>query len=316
MGHATRSQVVIESLLERHDVHVVASGAAFNYLSGVLPLVSEIMGAKFVMEDGEIRRWATVRRNVHDIGAGAPHSLRNWLEMMRDWKPEVVVTDFEPLAARYARVTRTPLVAVDNINMLDRCKHDSAIYDGHREDFSIARAVTRSMVPNAVNYLGHHVLLPADREGPDEARPLDPAQGDRRRRSRGRRSPARLLERRGERPRGAPGQRDAVPRLRHARRTGRGHRGREPRVQAALERGLRRGPAHRPRRDRRRRVLADERGGLPRQADAGDAAARPVRAADELALPGARGLRRLDDGAHARDPRPLPRRDSTGSRSG
>lgn len=153
MGHATRSQVVIESLLDRHDVHVVASGAAFKYLSGVLPRVSEIMGAKFVMEDGEIRRWATVRRNVHDVGTGAPHSLNNWLGMMRDWKPEVVVTDFEPLAAIYARVTRTPLVAVDNINMLDRCKHDAGIYDGHREDFSIARAVTRSMVPNAANYL-------------------------------------------------------------------------------------------------------------------------------------------------------------------
>ncbi len=37
--------------------------------------------------------------------------------------------------------------------MLDRCVHDAEIYDGHREDFTIARAVTRSMVPNAVNYL-------------------------------------------------------------------------------------------------------------------------------------------------------------------
>ena len=66
MGHATRSQVVVESLLERHEVHVVASGAAYAYLSGVLPDVEEILGAKFVMEDGEIRRWATVRQNLAD----------------------------------------------------------------------------------------------------------------------------------------------------------------------------------------------------------------------------------------------------------
>ncbi len=72
MGHATRSQVVIESLLERHEVHVVASGAAFRYLSGVLPDVEEILGAKFVMEDGEIRRWATVRQNLTDVGERRP----------------------------------------------------------------------------------------------------------------------------------------------------------------------------------------------------------------------------------------------------
>lgn len=153
MGHATRSQVVIESLLERHEVHVVASGAAFKYLSVVLPDVEEILGAKFVMEDGEIRRWATVRQNVHDVGGGAPHSVRHWIEMTRQWRPEVVVTDFEPLSAIYSRVSRTPLIAVDNINMLDRCVHDEPIYDGHREDFTIAKAVTRSMVPNAVDYL-------------------------------------------------------------------------------------------------------------------------------------------------------------------
>ena len=153
MGHATRSQVVVESLLERHEVRVVASGAAHAYLSGVLPDVEEIMGAKFVMEDGEIRRWATVRRNVADAAGGAPQSIRRWLEMTRAWRPDVVVTDFEPLAAIYARVSRAPLIAVDNINMLDRCKHDDEILDGHREDYAIARAVTRSMVPNAVRYI-------------------------------------------------------------------------------------------------------------------------------------------------------------------
>jgi uncharacterized protein (TIGR00661 family) len=153
MGHATRSQVVIETLLEDNEVHVVASGAAYAYLSNVLSDVEEIMGAKFVMEDGAIMRWATVRQNVTDVAGGAPESIRRWFEMMHDWQPDVVVTDFEPLAAIYARVGRKPLIAVDNINMIDRCRHDAEIVAGHREDFAIARAVTRSMVPNAVRYI-------------------------------------------------------------------------------------------------------------------------------------------------------------------
>lgn len=153
MGHATRSQVVVESLLAEHEVRVVASGAAYAYLSGVLPDVEEILGAKFVMEDGEIRRWATVRQNLADAAEGAPKSVRHWIAMTRAWQPEVVVTDFEPLSAIYARVARTPLIAVDNINMLDRCRHDEEILEDHRDDYAIARAVTRSMVPNAVRYI-------------------------------------------------------------------------------------------------------------------------------------------------------------------
>jgi len=48
---------------------------------------------------------------------------------------------FEPLSASYARTTRTPLVCVDNIHMIDRCLHDEEILAGAREDFEVARAV-------------------------------------------------------------------------------------------------------------------------------------------------------------------------------
>ena len=62
-GH-TRSEVVIESLLARHDVRVMASGTAFRFLTDRLPRVDEIFGPSFALEEGEIRRWATVRQNL------------------------------------------------------------------------------------------------------------------------------------------------------------------------------------------------------------------------------------------------------------
>lgn len=154
MGHATRSQVVIESLLAAgHEVHVVASQAAFKYLSGLLTNVHEIMGPKFVLEEGQIKQLATVELNIRDLVGGAPKELRDWIRLTHEWRPEVVVTDFEPFASMYARASRTPLVAVDNINMLDRCKHDKEITSGHYEDFTVAKTVTRRMVPNAFSYL-------------------------------------------------------------------------------------------------------------------------------------------------------------------
>jgi uncharacterized protein (TIGR00661 family) len=153
MGHATRSQVVIDSMLRRHDVRVVASGSAFRYLRERLPRVDEIFGPTFDLEEGEIRRWGTVRQNLRLARQELPETIRSWTARVNEWAPDVVISDFEPLAGVYARLTRTPLIAVGNINLLDRCRHDADILGAEREDFLLARAVSRSMVPGAVSYI-------------------------------------------------------------------------------------------------------------------------------------------------------------------
>jgi uncharacterized protein (TIGR00661 family) len=153
MGHATRSQVVIDALLKAHDVRVVASGAAFRYLRDRLPRVDEIFGPSFAMKEGEIQRWATVRQNFARGPRELPGTVKHWMTRVDEWRPEVVITDFEPLAGLYARASRAPLVCVDNINMLVRCRHDAEIIGREREDFLLARAVTRAMVPTAGDYI-------------------------------------------------------------------------------------------------------------------------------------------------------------------
>jgi uncharacterized protein (TIGR00661 family) len=153
MGHATRSEVVIDALLKEHDVRVMASGAAFKYLEPRLGDVSEIFGPSFAMDHGEIRRWATVRHTMTAATRELPGSVKRWMGVVDEWRPEVVVTDFEPLSGIYARSSRTPLVCVDNIHMIDRCRHDEEITDGAVEDYRIARAVTRAMVPTAGDYV-------------------------------------------------------------------------------------------------------------------------------------------------------------------
>lgn len=165
MGHATRSRVVIDDLLKRHDVQVVASQAAFRYLSECLPRVEEIFGPSFAMEEGQIHRWATVVQNVRTARTQLPETVHGWVDSVDEWKPEVVVTDFEPLSAIFARLTRTPMIAVDNINMLDRCRHDKEIIGHEREDFLLARAVTRAMVPGGIEYLVTTFFEPPIRRG-------------------------------------------------------------------------------------------------------------------------------------------------------
>lgn len=153
MGHATRSELVISSLLRQHEVRVVASGAAFKYLGGIFDGVSEVFGPSFAMNQGEIRRWASFTGTLSAARRELPGNLREWTATIEEWKPDVVVTDFEPLSGIYARLSRTPLVCVDNIHMIDRCHHDREITHQSLEDFQLAKAVTRAMVPHAGDYV-------------------------------------------------------------------------------------------------------------------------------------------------------------------
>lgn len=153
MGHATRSKVVIDALLPRHDVRVVASGAAFAYLRDRLPRVDEILGPSFAMDQGEIRHWATLRRNLVETPRDFPDTVKRWITLIDEWHPDVVITDFEPLSARFARATQTPLVSVNNINMIDRCRHHPEIIGGERRAYALALSVVRAMIPTAGDYI-------------------------------------------------------------------------------------------------------------------------------------------------------------------
>ena len=153
MGHATRSELVISSLLEKHEVQIVASGAAYQYLRGIFENVNEVFGPSFAMNQGEIQRWASFTGTLASARKRLPANVREWMEMVDGWKPEVAVTDFEPLTGIYARLSYTPLICVDNIHMIDRCRHDREITRGAIDDHQIAKAVTRAMVPNAGDYV-------------------------------------------------------------------------------------------------------------------------------------------------------------------
>ncbi|MGK2955457.1 MAG: glycosyltransferase family protein [Solirubrobacterales bacterium] len=153
MGHATRSELVISSLLENHEVRIRTSGAAYGYLDPIFENVDEIFGPSFAMDQGEILRWASVTGTLSTARRELPGNVTDWMASAEEWKPDVVITDFEPLSGIYARLTRTPLICVDNIHMIDRCRHDRAITHQSLEDFGLAKTVTRAMVPHAGDYV-------------------------------------------------------------------------------------------------------------------------------------------------------------------
>jgi uncharacterized protein (TIGR00661 family) len=157
MGHAMRSRVVLEHLAASHEVQVVVSGRAHDYLkareSDHLG-VNRIWGLTIVYEDNEVRNFRTVLHNVAGAVAGGwPRNVRAYFDLAEQFRPELVVSDFESWSYLFARTHRIPVISLDNIQLLARCALPPEAIAGHELDFQLARALVKSKLPGCFHYL-------------------------------------------------------------------------------------------------------------------------------------------------------------------
>jgi uncharacterized protein (TIGR00661 family) len=123
-GHCSRAHLIGQHLLDTgHDVRFVGFGKVPSALGPLFKdRVHRIEGLSFAYRKGRISQWRTFTRNL----AGFPRIVRENRRLLRSslegFVPDVVMTDFEPFSAWWARMHHVPLVSVDNEHVLTRCR--------------------------------------------------------------------------------------------------------------------------------------------------------------------------------------------------
>lgn len=155
MGHAARSRVVINYLLQiGHDVQIVSSDRAAQFLEQHFPgKVFTIDGFRF---DYHSNGAVSVRKTLKRILKNASHKLKRHSDVYRllhegfqfDW----VLSDFESFSMLYAKRFGLPLLSIDNIQILHRTKSDIQIPGTMRRSFQMAKRVAQFKVPGAEQY--------------------------------------------------------------------------------------------------------------------------------------------------------------------
>jgi uncharacterized protein (TIGR00661 family) len=153
MGHATRSRVLLEKLVREHEIHVVASGRAKEYLERRFADVHGIWGYSIAYEDNQVRKWQTVVQNVKGAVSGWPHNVRQYFELASKFKPEVVISDFESFSYLFGKRHFLPVLSVDNMQVINRCAHDPSMLAGFEDSFELARSIVKSKLPGCFYYL-------------------------------------------------------------------------------------------------------------------------------------------------------------------
>jgi uncharacterized protein (TIGR00661 family) len=154
MGHATRSKVVCEHLIEQgHKVKIVVSGRAHAFLSKSFPDVVEIKGLTIRYVNNAMDRDGSLARNV----LAAPGLVRGnvgvYYDKVVDFKPDAVITDFDSFAYLFAKRHRLPILSIDNQAIIHRCKHDKSITKGVELDYNLTKAFIKAKIAGCDHYI-------------------------------------------------------------------------------------------------------------------------------------------------------------------
>jgi uncharacterized protein (TIGR00661 family) len=153
MGHATRSKVIIDFLLKEHNVQVVSSARAYQFLSKSFPgRVHEIKGLHFAYKNAQVSKLGTFMLNLKSAPANLLHNFSKYLHVDRNFKPDVVISDFESFTNFFAKHHRIPLLSIDNMQVMDRCKLDIGIPAGEKKNYLLAKTIVKGKVPGCEQY--------------------------------------------------------------------------------------------------------------------------------------------------------------------
>ena len=154
MGHATRSKVIITHLLKRHEVRIVTSDRAFAFMETNFPgLAHRIRGFHLGYRKGEISKRKTVAALLKKGPADLIANVQQYRAIYAQFKPDLVISDFESFSYLFAKHHRLPIISIDNMQVLARCTLEIPIPPQEKENHLIARNIVKAKLPRCEAYL-------------------------------------------------------------------------------------------------------------------------------------------------------------------
>lgn len=122
-GHSSRSELLGQRLVDAgHEVLFAASRKSYNYLRPTFDQqVRNVHGLFFHYQNGRVKPIQTFLRNLTHYPGGFRVNRRLFSKDVREFKPDVVISDFEPFSAWWAWRNRVPCVSIDHEHFLTCC---------------------------------------------------------------------------------------------------------------------------------------------------------------------------------------------------
>lgn len=144
-GHSSRAREIVPHLVSQgHEVWLVSYGRGHRVLDPLFGCQA-ISGLHIISINNRVRPWRTLFANLRRAGA-ALTSLYRVHAGIRRFRPDLVITDFEPVTAWLARCHGLPLVSLDNQHRMRYMSFETP--PGMHRERRLTQWVIRCMVPS------------------------------------------------------------------------------------------------------------------------------------------------------------------------
>ena len=170
MGHATRSRVILEHLLSQgHQLRIVVSGRAHKFLVDKLGgragvSIDEVEGFSLNFAGNDLDVPASILSNIEKAPLALSKNLKVMHQVLEGFQPQVVISDFESVAYFYARFHDLPVISIDNMQVINRCRHEPMVSDDQSFAFRLAKLAVKAKLPGAYHYLVSSFFFPPVRK--------------------------------------------------------------------------------------------------------------------------------------------------------
>ncbi len=165
MGHATRSSVILRHLLDQgHEVRVVVSGRAAEYLHMYFPNVERIEGLSMTFENNRLDKSQTVWNVIKSLPKMLGDNFEQFISIGETFAADAVISDFETFSYLFGKHHDLPVISIDNMQVINRCKLEVSIPEDDYGSYLIAKNLVKGKLPGCHHYLITSFFFPRVRK--------------------------------------------------------------------------------------------------------------------------------------------------------
>jgi len=129
LGHAGRSKTIITELKKRHSVKIISHDEGMELLKKNFNDIECIEWFKFVFTESKIDKYRTIMENTPKALKVFSNNFRKLGKIIREFKPDIIISDFEFNALHIGRMFGIPVILISNMHMMKYHKVKLSVID-------------------------------------------------------------------------------------------------------------------------------------------------------------------------------------------
>jgi uncharacterized protein (TIGR00661 family) len=149
-GHSSRALVIGKYLQEKgHEIIILTYGRAYRILKERFKTF-RVKGFQMIFTKGVLDKVKTLQYNLENFPKNL-RKLKRFHKLVKEFKPELCISDMEPIVPILAYWNKLPLISVDNQHRLTNLKFE--VPKKYIGDFIIAKQVVNNFVRRAEKFI-------------------------------------------------------------------------------------------------------------------------------------------------------------------